>query len=47
MAHVIEQREFAVLLFDSRSLARKILIGVAKRLRAADVRLEASGRSSD
>ena len=47
VAHVIEQREFAVLLFDSRSLARKILIGVAKRLRAAEVRLEESGRSTD
>jgi CRP-like cAMP-binding protein len=40
VAHVIEQREFAVLLFDSPSLARKLLVGLAKRLRAAQVPLD-------
>ena len=39
-AHVIEQREFSVLLFDSPSLARKLLVAVAKRLRKADLRLD-------
>ena len=39
VAHVIEQREFSVLLFDSPSLARKLLVGVAKRLRSAQVPL--------
>ena len=38
-AHVIEQREFSVLLFDSPSLARKLVVGLAKRLRAAQLPL--------
>ncbi len=40
VAHVIEQREFSVLLFDSPSLARKLLVGVAKRLRSAQLPLD-------
>jgi CRP-like cAMP-binding protein len=36
----IEQRDFAVLVHDSPSLARKLLVGVAKRLRAADMTLD-------
>jgi CRP/FNR family transcriptional regulator, cyclic AMP receptor protein len=46
VAHVIEQREFSVLVFDSHSLARKLLIGVAKRLRAAELRLHEAERSA-
>ena len=39
VAHVIEQREFSVLLFDSPSITRKLLVGLAKRLRATEQRL--------
>ena len=46
VAHVIEQREFAVLVFDSQSLARKLLIGLAKLLRSAELRLHESERST-
>jgi CRP/FNR family transcriptional regulator, cyclic AMP receptor protein len=46
VAHVIEQREFAVLVFDSHSLARKLLIGVAKLLRSAELRLHEADRST-
>ena len=40
VAHVIEQREFSVLLFDSASLARKLVVGLAKRLRSAQLPLD-------
>jgi hypothetical protein len=40
VAHVIEQREFSVLLFDSPSLARKLLVSLAKLIRAAQVPLD-------
>ncbi len=46
VAYVIEQREFAVLVFDSQSLARKLLIGLAKLLRSAELRLHESERST-
>ena len=46
LAYVIEQREFAVLVFDSQSLARKLLIGLAKLLRSAELRLHESERST-
>jgi CRP/FNR family cyclic AMP-dependent transcriptional regulator len=39
VAEVIGQREFAGLLEDAPHLAKKLLIGLARRLRAADVRL--------
>ncbi len=46
VAYVIEQREFSVLVFDSHSLARKLLIGLAKLLRSAELRLHESERST-
>jgi CRP/FNR family cyclic AMP-dependent transcriptional regulator len=39
VAEVIGQREFAGLVEDSPHLAKKLLVGLARRLRAADVRL--------
>jgi CRP/FNR family cyclic AMP-dependent transcriptional regulator len=39
VAEVIGQREFAGLVEDSPHLAKKLLIGLARRLRAADVLL--------
>ena len=39
VAEVIGQREFAGLIEDSPQLAKKLLVGLARRLRAADVRL--------
>jgi CRP-like cAMP-binding protein len=39
VAQVIGQREFAGLLEDSPHLAKKLLVGLARRLRAADVQL--------
>ena len=46
VAYVIEQREFSVLVFDSHSLTRKLLIGLAKLLRSAELRLHESERST-
>ena len=40
VARVMEQRDFAVFVQDSPSLARKLLVGVAKRLRAAELSFE-------
>jgi CRP/FNR family transcriptional regulator, cyclic AMP receptor protein len=40
-AEVIEERDFRVLLYDVPSLSRKLLVGVAKRLRAANLALAA------
>ena len=42
VAEVIDERDFRVLLYDVPSLSRKLLVGVAKRLRAANLAL-ASG----
>ncbi len=42
VAEVIEERDFRVLLYDVPSLSRKLLVGVAKRLRAVNLAL-ASG----
>jgi SulP family sulfate permease len=39
VAEVIGQREFTGLIEDSPQLAKKLLVGLARRLRAADVRL--------
>ena len=39
VVEVIAQREFAALLEDAPHLAKKLLIGLARRLRAADVLL--------
>jgi CRP-like cAMP-binding protein len=39
LVDVIAQREFAGLLDEAPHLAKKLLIGLARRLRAADVRL--------
>ena len=39
VAEVIGQREFARLVEDSPHLAKKLLVGLARRLRAADVQL--------
>jgi CRP/FNR family cyclic AMP-dependent transcriptional regulator len=39
VAEVIGQREFATLIEDSPHLAKNLLIGLARRLRAADVQL--------
>ena len=39
VVEVIGQREFGALIEDSPHLAKKLLIGLARRLRAADVRL--------
>jgi CRP/FNR family cyclic AMP-dependent transcriptional regulator len=39
VAEVIGQREFAGLVEDSPHLAKKLLVGLARRLRAADVQL--------
>src|SRR2546423_2519729 len=39
VAEVIGQREFATLIADSPRLARNLLVGLARRLRAADVLL--------
>ena len=35
----IEEREFSLLVHESPSIARKLLVAVARRLRAADLRL--------
>jgi CRP-like cAMP-binding protein len=43
VAHVLEARDFGVFVQDSPSLARKLLVGVAKRLRDAELSLEDSG----
>lgn len=40
VVRVIEERDFSVLVYDSSALARKLLIGVAKRLRAANIGLD-------
>jgi CRP-like cAMP-binding protein len=39
VAEVIGQREFAGLVEDSPQLAKKLLVGLARRLRAADLQL--------
>jgi CRP-like cAMP-binding protein len=39
VAEVIGQREFSGLVEDSPHLAKKLLVGLARRLRAADVQL--------
>jgi CRP/FNR family transcriptional regulator, cyclic AMP receptor protein len=39
VAEVIEERDFRVLLYDVPSLSRKLLVGVAKRLRGANLAL--------
>jgi CRP/FNR family transcriptional regulator, cyclic AMP receptor protein len=39
VAEVIDERDFRVLLYDVPSLSRKLLVGVAKRLRAHNVGL--------
>lgn len=41
VAEVIDEQDFRVLLYDVPSLSRKLLVGVAKRLRAANVALAA------
>jgi CRP-like cAMP-binding protein len=40
-AEVIDERDFRVLLYDVPSLSRKLLVGVARRLRAANLGLAA------
>jgi CRP/FNR family transcriptional regulator, cyclic AMP receptor protein len=39
VVEVIGQREFSALIEDTPHLAKKLLIGLARRLRAADLRL--------
>ena len=40
VVRVIEERDFSLLVYDSSALARKLLIGVAKRLRTANLGLD-------
>jgi CRP/FNR family transcriptional regulator, cyclic AMP receptor protein len=42
----IEERDFRSLVYDSPALARKLLIGVAKRLRAANLTFDMGGPSA-
>jgi CRP/FNR family cyclic AMP-dependent transcriptional regulator len=46
VAEVIDERDFRVLLYDVPSLSRKLLVGVAKRLRAANMALAAGTSES-